>query len=157
MFTLLAAAGAGLAAWRRSRPATDPWADPWEPATATPGSGTGEDAASGGGDALSRTREATKKAADRVAGAIPDLGEKVGGAKEAATRLASRRRAGGDDAGSSSEGDVPLTVSPEFGADTGDTLSTSTETVGTDVDDAPSDGAKNSAGQWGSGQSTTES
>ena len=46
-------------------------------------------------------------------------------------------------------------------ADTGDTLSSTTDTVATDVpsgtpgdDDAPSDGAKNSAGQWGSGQST---
>ncbi|WNB85580.1 hypothetical protein [Cellulomonas sp. ATA003] len=173
LLTLLAGAGAGLAAWQRNRNATDPWADPWEPASATPGSSTDQRADRTGGAAeavgeaagagLARTREATKKAAERVADVRGDLTEKVGEAREAATKLASRRRASGEsDEGSGvDEASTPVTASPEFGADTGDTLSSTTETVATDVpsgtpdDDAPSDGAKNSAGQWGSGQSST--
>jgi hypothetical protein len=169
---LIGAGGAAFSAYRRSRPTTDPWADPWEPATATPSTttnaqpdlqhraaGAAEAVGEAAGASLAKTREATRKAAERAAELRGGLTEKVGEARE---KIATRRHAA--DTGTSTDGapdplaesGAPLTTSADAGLGTEPTLGT-TGTVGSDAEETPSEGAKNAAGQWGSGQPNTES
>lgn len=98
-----AAAGAALAAWNRSKPTTDPWAEqPWEPVDQDPTDrfkaaaadvkyelgDAAEAVGEAAGETVARTRGATEKAAERAR----EAAEK---AREATKKAAPRRRAGG--------------------------------------------------------------
>ena len=93
---------AAVAAWTRTRSTEDPWAEPWEPATDS-GHSTEtlrarahearEDLTVKVGDAaetvgevagvtVAKSREATRKAADKVTAAAEELTEKVSEARE---------------------------------------------------------------------------
>ena len=101
-FALIAGIGAAVAAWTRTRSTEDPWAEPWEPATDS-GHSTEtlrarahearEDLTVKVGDAaetvgevagvtVAKSREATRKAADKVTAAAEELTEKVSEARE---------------------------------------------------------------------------
>lgn len=93
-----AAVAGGVAAWNRSRPTTDPWAEePWEPtppsdrlkaAAADVRYGVGDAAEAVGeaaGETVARTREATERAAERAR----EMSEQV---REATRKAAPRRR-----------------------------------------------------------------
>ncbi|WP_208012445.1 hypothetical protein [Cellulomonas shaoxiangyii] len=95
----LLGAGAAAFAWLRSRSTTDPWAEPWEPGDSANAESlrTRAQAATGdaadvvgqaAGSAVARSREATRKAAERVTAATDDLSEKAREAREAAEEAA---------------------------------------------------------------------
>lgn len=106
IFTVLGAVAGGLVAWRRTKPTTDPWADPWEPSSMPARSADGHehhdlqgavgDAAEAVGEAagvtVAKSREASKKAADKVSEVREDVTERMAEAREATKKVATRRR-----------------------------------------------------------------
>ncbi len=136
----LLGAGAAAFAWARSRSTTDPWAEPWEPGDSTTAeslrtraqAATGDAADAVGeaaGSAVARSREASKKAADRVSAATEDLSGRVqearDAAEETARKVTRRSAAKTPDQTKPTEGlqtDVPATTEglPAETATTGD-------------------------------------
>jgi uncharacterized protein YjbJ (UPF0337 family) len=96
------AAAVGYTFWRRAQPQNDPWAEPWEQATAPDYDGVARDAKHAVGDAaeavgeaagaaVARGREVREQAAERVT-------EAVDKARETTRKAASSRRPGAKNA-----------------------------------------------------------